>query len=42
MGLSASALIRAQECDSGQDVLLCVLSVLRVLSARAASSMGAC
>ena len=35
MGRSASALIHARECVLGQDVLLCVLSVLRVLSARA-------
>ena len=35
MGRNASALIHARECLLGQDLLLCVLSVLRVLSARA-------
>ena len=35
MSRSASALIRTREFVLGQDVLLCVLSVLRVLIARA-------
>ena len=40
MSRSASALIRTREC--GKDVLLCVLRVLSVLSARAVFTECAC